>query len=89
MSLLKRIKRLEKQSKGDSVTITFTDGTHISPSKRDLWVMWGNISRIADNPLYKVMKAKHDEGITDTGGLIHCMIAYDPEEDRGLWDEAQ
>ena len=85
MSLLKRIKRLEKQFKGDTVSISFTDGSHISASKRDMRALWINPLKIPESPIYKAMKAKYDEGIMDKSGLIHTMMVYEPGAIKEVW----
>ncbi|RDY67294.1 hypothetical protein DXT76_19565 [Halobacillus trueperi] len=87
MSLKKRLKKLEAQYKGDTVTIQFVDGDEFTVSKKEFSSIWFNAPNMANNMIYQRMKTKYDEGIIDTSGLIHSMIAYDPKETEGLWDD--
>ena len=87
MNLKSRLKRLERQSKGGYVTITFTDNSELTIPIKQLRGLWFDVTRIHENSLYQRMKAKYDEGYPDNSGLIHSMLAYDKVLNRGLWNE--
>ncbi|MCA1011389.1 hypothetical protein [Halobacillus halophilus] len=87
MNLEKRLKKLETQYKGNSVTIQFTDGDEFTVTKKEFRSIWFNAPSMVNNRIYQRMKAKYDRGILDTSGLIHSMIAYDPKEMEGLWED--
>lgn len=88
-NLLQRLQKLESQAQGDKVTIHFDDGSTLPLQRQELMGLWQNVNRLHESSIYQTMKGKHKEGINDTNGLIHLMMAYDPEENRGLWNDEE
>jgi hypothetical protein len=86
-SLLNRIRKLEKENKPLMMDIAFEDGSYISLHERQFHRIWDDIHQGLENEIYEEMKAKKDQGIIDSGGLIYLMEAEDPNLNTGLWDE--